>query len=74
MPGGSAGNRSCPFGLVIATSGPPISAGDLTRTTAPGSTAPCASLTVPMIIPVAACVADASVDSRDAAAIKGRVS
>ena len=38
-PGGSAGKRSCPFSFVVSVAGPPISAGELTRTTAPGKDA-----------------------------------
>src|SRR3954471_8190298 len=56
-PGGSAGNRSCPFSFVITVDGPPINAGEVTRTTAPGMTPPCASLTVPMRAPVSPCAA-----------------
>ena len=32
-PGGRAGKRSCPFSFVVSVAGPPISAGELTRTT-----------------------------------------
>ena len=56
-PGGSAGKRSCPFSFVVSVAGPPISAGELTRTTAPGRTPPWASLTVPMRAPVSPCAA-----------------
>src|SRR3954447_1933819 len=56
-PGGSAGKRSCPFSFVITVDGPPINAGEVTRTTAPGMTPPCASLTVPMSAPVSPCAA-----------------
>ena len=38
-PGGRAGKRSCPFSFVVSVAGPPISAGELTRTTAPGKDA-----------------------------------
>ena len=55
--GGSAGKRSCPFSFVVSVAGPPISAGELTRTVAPGRTPPCASLTVPMSVPVTPCAA-----------------
>src|SRR4030095_4539995 len=51
-PEGSAGKRSCPFSFVVTVDGPPISAGEVTRTTAPTMTLPCASLTVPMRAPV----------------------
>ena len=54
-PGGRAGKRSWPFWFVVCVAGPPISAGELTRTTAPERTPPCASLTVPMREPVKPC-------------------
>src|SRR5215217_997391 len=56
-PGGRAGKRSCPFSLVVSASAPPISAGELRRTTACGSTPPWASLTVPISAPVNTCAA-----------------
>ena len=37
-PEGSAGKRSCPFSFVVTVEGPPISAGEVTRTTAPEMT------------------------------------
>src|SRR6266516_6481979 len=52
VPGGRTGNRSCPLSFVVIVAGPPISAGEVTRTTAPGRTAPCSSLTVPTSAPV----------------------
>jgi len=45
------GNRHCPFSFVEVAADPPISAGELTWTTAPATTPPCASLTVPMSAP-----------------------
>jgi hypothetical protein len=42
-PGGSDGKRSCPFWFVVNVIGPPISADELTRTTAPGGTPRCAA-------------------------------
>src|SRR4051812_31598561 len=57
-PEGSAGNRSCPVSFVVMLDGPPISAGEVTRTTAPEMALPCASLTVPMRAPVRPCAAE----------------
>ncbi len=54
-PGGRAGKRSWPFSFVVCVAGPPISAGEPTRTTAPERTPPCSSLTVPMREPVRPC-------------------
>ena len=39
-PGGSTGNRRCPVSFVVSVSGPPISAGESTRTCAPAIAAP----------------------------------
>src|SRR6266498_627286 len=52
VPGGRTGNRSCPLSFVVIVAGPPINAGEVTRTNAPGRTAPCASLTVPTSAPL----------------------
>src|SRR5439155_17628009 len=52
VPGGRTGKRSCPLSFVVIVAGPPINAGEVTRTTAPGRTAPCSSLTVPTSAPV----------------------
>src|ERR1700704_4799486 len=54
-PEGSAGKRSWPASFVVTVDGPPIRTGELTRTTAPEMTLPCASLTVPMRAPVSPC-------------------
>jgi hypothetical protein len=54
-PGGRAGNQSCPLSFVVMVAGPPISAGEVARTNAPGMTAPCSSLIVPMRAPVKLC-------------------
>src|SRR2546428_7129014 len=51
-PGGRTGNRSCPLSFVVIVAGPPINAGEVTRTNAPGRTAPCSSFTVPTSAPV----------------------
>src|SRR5262249_18726729 len=51
-PGGRTGNRSCPLSFVVIVAGPPINAGEATRTNAPGTTAACSSLTVPTSAPV----------------------
>src|SRR3954464_1625319 len=56
-PEGSAGKRNWPFSFVLTVAGPPISAGEVTRTTAPEMTPPSASLTVPMRAPVSPCAA-----------------
>jgi hypothetical protein len=56
-PGGKARNRNCPPSLVTRAASPPISAGELTRTLAPCTTPPCASLTVPMSAPDNPCAA-----------------
>src|SRR5436190_5679185 len=56
-PGGRAGKRSSPFSFVASVAAPPISAGELRRTFACGSTPPCASLTVPISVPVNSCAA-----------------
>src|SRR5437016_2091403 len=56
-PGGSAGNRNCPNSFVVIVHGPPITTGEVTRTKAPETTLPCASLTVPMRAPVSPCAA-----------------
>src|ERR1044071_3253644 len=69
VPGGSATNRSCPFSLVMSVACPPISAGELTRTTAPGRTPPCASLTVPMMAPVNPCAAVATGNKKATASV-----
>ena len=57
VPGGRTGNRNCPLSLVVTVAGPPISAGEVTRTEAPGSTPPCSSVTVPRRAPVKLCAA-----------------
>ena len=57
-----------PFSFVVDRRRPPISAGDVTRTTAPGRTPPCASRTVPTSAPVNPC-ADSRARAHDAAAI-----
>ena len=44
-PGGSAWKRSRPVSGVVNVTGPPINAGELTRTTAPTRTPPWVSLT-----------------------------
>src|SRR6185369_12241187 len=67
-PEGIAGNRSCPVSFVVRLDGPPISAGEVTRTTAPEMTLPCASLTVPMRAPVRPCAAVTRGDTTHAAA------
>src|SRR3954466_9301792 len=67
-PEGSAGNRSCPVSFVVTLDGPPISAGEVTRTTAPEITPPCASLTVPMRAPVSPCAAVTGGSTTQAAA------
>ena len=59
VPGGNARNRSCPLSFVVTVTGPPMRAGELTRTIAPGSTPPCASLTVPINAPVNPCAPSA---------------
>src|SRR5882672_9092194 len=56
-PEGNAGKRNCPFSFVVTVEGPPISAGEVTRTTAPEMTPPCVSLTVPTRAPVSPCAA-----------------
>src|SRR5258707_13557347 len=56
-PGGSAGKRHCPFSFDDTVALPPISACERTRTNAPGTTPPCASLTVPVRAPVICCAA-----------------
>src|SRR6478609_8833720 len=66
-PEGNAGNRSCPVSFVVTLDGPPISAGDVMRTTAPEMTLPCASLTVPMRAPVRPCAAVTRGDTTHAA-------
>src|SRR5436189_6058747 len=72
-PEGSAGKRSCPFSFVVTLDGPPISAGEVTRTTAPEMTLPCASLTVPMRAPVKPCAAVTPGNTTDAAHNSNRV-
>src|SRR3954466_8062932 len=67
-PEGSAGNRSCPVSFVVTLDGPPISAGEVTRTTAPEMTPPWASLTVPMRAPVRPCAAVTRENTTHAAA------
>ena len=64
-PGESAGKRSWPFEFVVCVAGPPISAGELTRTTAPDRTPPCASLTVPIRDAVNPCAMAATGSSQD---------
>jgi serine/threonine protein kinase len=63
LPGPIAALARRPWSLVASVSRPPIRAGELTRTIAPGRTPPCASLTVPMRAPVSPCAA-ASLGSR----------
>ena len=55
VPGARTGNRTWPRSFVVATCGPPMSAGDERVTRAPGSTPPCSSLTVAPIAPVTPC-------------------
>jgi hypothetical protein len=57
VPGGRAGKRQCPLSFVVTVIGPPMSAGEVTRTTAPTRTASCSSLTVPKNAPVNPCAA-----------------
>src|SRR5438046_6294130 len=68
VPGGRTGNRSCPLSFVVIVAGPPINAGEVTRTTAPGRTAPCSSLTVPTSAPVRTWASVGSGANRNAAA------
>src|SRR4051812_47600969 len=50
-PGGSDGNRNCPFSLVIAEAGPQIGGAGATRPGAPGGPPPCAPRPVRMTPP-----------------------
>src|SRR6476646_553577 len=55
VPGGSSGNLSCPLSLVVVDAGQQLRSGEGARTLAPGSTAPCSSLSVPTRAPVRPC-------------------
>src|SRR4051812_47940637 len=55
MQGGRREIRHCPGSLDTIRRSAPMSAGDVTRTVAPGMAPPLASLTVPASVPVSPC-------------------